>query len=71
MDGIESARHDLSEATCSVDTAIELLSSLKRDGFRQQQELQQIIGQLVHLKSGLEDSYRRLQPLSPDARKSG
>jgi hypothetical protein len=67
MDGIENARHDLSEATCSVDTAIELLSSMQQDGFGHEDELATIIRELVRLKSGLEESYRRLIPLSPDA----
>jgi len=67
MDGIESARHDLSEATCSVDTAIELLSSLKRDGSPHGNELELIVGNLIQIKSGLEESNRRLVPLMPDA----
>jgi hypothetical protein len=67
MDGIENARHDLSEAACSVDTAIELLSSMEQDGFEHADVLHPIIEQLQKLKSGLEDSYQSLIPLSPDA----
>lgn len=67
MDNIENVRHDLSEAMCSVETAIDLLSSMEKDGFDQADELRSVIVELERLKGGLEESYQKLIPLSPPA----
>ncbi len=63
MDAIENAQHDLTEATLSVETAIELLASLEQDGSEHAQELRQILRELERVKEGLEDSHARLAPL--------
>lgn len=60
MKGIESARHDLGDAGLSIDTAIDLLSSIERDGRIEPDELRQVISRLVELKGGLEETYHRL-----------
>lgn len=58
MKGIESARHDLSDARFSVDTAIDLLSSIRQD--LNAEELRELIIRLTELKSGLDETYERL-----------
>ncbi|MFA5531114.1 MAG: hypothetical protein WDA11_10665 [Thiohalomonadaceae bacterium] len=66
MDAIENAQHDLMEATLSVETAIELLSSLEQDGSEHADELRQIVHELQRVKGGLEHSHERLEPLRSD-----
>ncbi|MGE0080116.1 MAG: hypothetical protein AB7U81_02335 [Thiohalomonadaceae bacterium] len=63
MDAIENAQHDLTEATLSVETAIELLTSLERDGNEHAGELREIVLELERVRGGLERSYERLAPL--------
>ncbi len=58
MKGIESARHDLSDARFSVDTAIDLLSSIRQD--LNAEELQDLITRLTELKLGLDETYQQL-----------
>jgi gamma-glutamyl:cysteine ligase YbdK (ATP-grasp superfamily) len=66
MDAIENAQHDLTEAKLSVETAIELLASLERDGSEHAQELRQIVQELQEVKSGLDSACERLHPLTPE-----
>lgn len=67
MDGIENAMHDISDATLSVETAIELLTSMHRDG-TQNQNLEEVISNLLHLRGGLEETYRKLSQTDGDQR---
>lgn len=63
MNIIENAQHDLFEAALSVETAIELLASLERDGSEYAGELHEIVLELQRVKGGLERSRERLAPL--------
>lgn len=60
MDGIENAKHDLFDARCSLETAIEVLSGLEQDGDRRKRELARLISRLRELKGGLDDTFDAL-----------
>ena len=53
MTGIENAQHDLSDAQFSLETAIDLLSSINEDHRAQDPELHTLIQHLVTIKSEL------------------
>jgi hypothetical protein len=60
MNGIENAQHDLSDARFSLETAIDLLSSIGHDGGDGDAELVRLVEQLRTLKTGLDSSHERL-----------
>lgn len=66
MDGIENARHDLFEAACSLETAIELLASIERDA-ESDVPLSELVSRLSALKEELDAASSRL----PDSGDSG
>jgi hypothetical protein len=66
MDGIENARHDLFEAACSLETAIELLASIERDA-ESDATLRELVDRLSVLKEELDAASSRL----PDSDTSG
>lgn len=66
MDGIENARHDLFEAACSLETAIDLLASIERDA-ENHGELTELVSRLSALKQELDAASARL----PDAAETG
>lgn len=62
MNGLENAQHDLSDARFSLETAIELLSSIEGD--LEEPELQSVLKHLVTIKTDLDTSYEKLQDVS-------
>lgn len=60
MNTYESLQHDLTDARLSVDTAIELLSSIEQDQMPRNPAIQALVGQLTTVRHELEDAYRRL-----------
>lgn len=66
MDGIENARHDLLEAACSLETAIELLASIERDA-ESDGELRELVDRLSALKLELDAASARLPDAEPEA----
>lgn len=61
MTGIENAQHDLSDAQFSLETAIDLLSSINEDSLEQAPELHHVIQHLMTIKSELANSYAELK----------
>lgn len=61
MTGIENAQHDLSDAQFSLETAIDLLSSINEDCCNEESELYGVIQHLVNIKSELATSSAQLQ----------
>lgn len=61
MTGIENAQHDLSDAQFSLETAIELLNSINVDHQSEEPALNNLIEQLMTIKSELASSYSQLQ----------
>ncbi len=61
MTGIENAQHDLSDAQFSLETAIDLLSSINEDCNSQETELHTVIQHLMSIKSELATSFAQLQ----------
>lgn len=61
MTGIENAQHDLSDAQFSLETAIDLLSSINEDCSNQESELHNVIRHLESIKSELATSFAQLQ----------
>lgn len=61
MTGLENAQHDLSDAQFSLETAIDLLSSISNDHQTGEPELHNLIQQLMTIKSELATSYDALQ----------
>ncbi|MCW8829171.1 MAG: hypothetical protein OQK94_08955 [Gammaproteobacteria bacterium] len=64
MNGLENAQHDLSDAQFSLETAIDLLSSIDTDIDTQGSELQSVIEHLQRLRSELADSFRKLHDIT-------
>lgn len=64
MNGLENAQHDLSDAQFSLETAIDLLSSIDTDIDTQGSELQGVIEHLQRLRSELAESFRKLQDVT-------
>lgn len=62
MNGLENAQHDLSDARFSLETAIELLSSIGGD--LEEPELKSVLKHLVTIKTDLETSYEKLQDVT-------
>ena len=60
MTGIENAQYDLSDAQFSLETAIDLLSSINEDSKTCTPELNEVIQHLVSIKKELADSYAEL-----------
>ena len=58
MTGIENAQYDLSDAQFSLETAIDLLSSINEDS--KAPELNNVIQHLVNIKNELASSYDEL-----------
>lgn len=58
MTGIENAQYDLSDAQFSLETAIDLLSSINEDS--KAPELNNVIQHLVNIKNELANSYAEL-----------
>jgi len=61
MTGIENAQHDLSDAQFSLETAIDLLSSINDDCSNRESELDKVIQHLMSIKSELATSFAELQ----------
>lgn len=61
MTGIENAQHDLSDAQFSLETAIDLLSSINEDCQAQTPELHSVIQHLMNIKGELATSYAQLK----------
>lgn len=57
MNGIENAQHDLRDATLSIETAIDLLSSLEQEEYSASRELTEVIRSLREVHGGLERSF--------------
>lgn len=57
MNSYDNIRHDLSDASFSVTTAIELLSGIDEDGGENNQSLHDLIARLEQLRNEL-DSLR-------------
>lgn len=64
MNGLENAQHDLSDAQFSLETAIELLSSIDTDTKAIEPELHTVIEHLTSIKGELATSFRKLQDVS-------
>ena len=64
MNGLENAQHDLSDAQFSLETAIELLSSIDSDRSTREAELHSVIEHLQSIKAELADSFERLRDVS-------
>ena len=60
MTGLENAQYDLSDAQFSLETAIDLLSSINEDSQVQAPELRHVIQHLMAIKSELATSYAEL-----------
>lgn len=60
MTGIENAQYDLSDAQFSLETAIDLLSSINEDSKSGTPALNDVIQHLVNIKKELADSYAEL-----------
>jgi len=69
MNGIENARHDLADAACSVETAIELLASIKQDT-HSGEALGELINRLSGVKVELDEASSRLPGLRPQVEPS-
>ncbi len=61
MTGLENAQHDLTDAQCSLETAIELLDSIDHDG--PAMPLHGVIEHLRSIKSELDSSFSQLLEL--------
>lgn len=61
MTGIENAQFDLSDAQFSLETAIDLLSSINEDSKTQAPELNEVIQHLRSIKDELAVSYAELK----------
>lgn len=61
MNGIENAQHDISDASFSLETAIELLNSIGAE--TSNTELATLVAELKHLKEDLERSQKQLVSL--------
>jgi hypothetical protein len=61
MTGIENAQHDLSDAQFSLETAIDLLSSINDDCCSEESELYDVIKHLMTIKSELATSFDQLR----------
>jgi len=61
MTGIENAQHDLSDATFSIETAIELLSCIDHDDPQPVEELNRVISTLQEIKAELTQSFDKLR----------
>lgn len=64
MTGLENAQHDLTDAQFSLETAIDLLSSINEDHSAQDPELHTVIQHLVSIKSELASKLEQLQSVS-------
>lgn len=64
MNGLENAQHDLSDARFSLETAIDLLSSIDSDIKVDEPDLHSVIEHLVSIKSELTSSFEKLQDVS-------
>ncbi|MGM0594832.1 MAG: hypothetical protein ACQETD_09870 [Pseudomonadota bacterium] len=64
MNGLENAQHDLNDARFSLETAIELLSSIDSDTQALEPELHTVIEHLTSIKGELASSFRKLQDVS-------
>ena len=62
MNGLENAQHDLSDARFSLETAIDLLSSIGDDVL--EPELRSVVEHLINIKTDLESSYQKLQDVT-------
>lgn len=62
MNGLENAQHDLSDARFSLETAIDLLSSIGDDV--REPELRSVVEHLINIKTDLESSYQKLQDVT-------
>ncbi len=60
MTGIEHAQHDVDDARSSVESALDVLISLERDGGMDSKGLRTIIDSLRQASQGLEDAAVRL-----------
>ena len=60
MTGIENAQHDLNDAQFSLETAIDLLSSINEDCQGETSELNEVIQHLMSIKNELATSYAQL-----------
>ena len=65
MDGIENARHDLLEAACSLETAIDLLASIERDA-EEDAALRELVRRLSAVKEELDAASSRLPASGAD-----
>lgn len=63
MNIIDNIQHDLLDANFSLNTAIELLSSLDLDGDHQDQALHELIDRLCVLKDELDAACERVSSL--------
>lgn len=64
MNGLENAQHDLDDARFSLETAIDLLSSIDSDSGKREAELHSVIEHLMSIKSELTSSFEKLQDVS-------
>ncbi|WP_127477684.1 hypothetical protein [Sulfurivermis fontis] len=55
MNSYDNIRHDLSDASFSITTAIELLSGIDEDGGENNQTLHDLIARLERLRNELDD----------------
>ena len=61
MTGIENAQHDLNDAQFSLETAIDLLSSINDDCCSEESELYNVIQHLMTIKNELATSFDQLR----------
>lgn len=54
MNSYDNIRHDLSDASFSVTTAIELLNGIEQDGGENNQDLARLIAKLEQVRDELE-----------------
>ncbi len=66
MTGIENAQHDLSDAQFSLETAIDLLSSINEDSQAQTQDLNNVIQHLMSIKHELATSFDQLKKVQTE-----
>lgn len=60
MNGIESAQFDLSDARCSLETAIDLINSIDTDGEYAGVSFNDLLQHLRQIKGELDTSYEQL-----------
>jgi len=60
MDTFDNIQHDLSDATFSVTTAIELLSGIEQDKGKANAVLHELIEKLTEVRHHLDDAHERV-----------